>query len=46
MMSEKQQVNVTNTAKGAVYDSSFKVIEVNVSDVTESLYAVVTPVKK
>ncbi|MBD8067641.1 hypothetical protein [Bacillus sp. PS06] len=43
-MSETQ-VKITNDKESLVTISGYKVIEFNVSDPTESLYAVVTPIK-
>ncbi|WP_156178011.1 hypothetical protein [Bacillus sp. SA1-12] len=44
MNNSQNKTSVKNEYKEG--GSSFKVIEINVSDKTESLYAVVTPIKK
>lgn len=41
-MNNLQKTQATNTPD---YVSGYKVVEVNVSNITENLYAVVTPVK-
>lgn len=41
-MNNQQKTQGSNTSD---YVSGYKVIEVNVSNITENLYAVVTPVK-
>ena len=40
------QLKITRNNEGKDGNNGFKVIEVNVSNPTESLYAVVTPIKK
>lgn len=40
------QINITGKNEYKDGESGYKIIEFNVSDPTESLFAVVTPVKK